>query len=264
MSSPSRSTDDASSPEKKKPAAQYSDLSAYSQPRDTGQGLHINTRISYAVRVLKERKGLPTRAEDIALASNWEELEWNPVFQNMLKEHERVTFDPKTKLFAFKADHAISTPAQVLSTIQQNKDKQGGISVKSLKESWNGSQQVLEELIQEGKVLPMRVKKDGPFKQVFFNEVGEERGGKAVTAEFRDAWHALKVPTDIERALKESGIKSSATNPSTHLPIQSNNKKKGKKGANRKVKLTNLHMAGLGVDLSKDRVGEAPPEKKKK
>lgn len=42
--------------------------------------------------------------------------------------------------------------------------------------------QVLEDLIQEGKVLPMKLKKDGVYKQVFYNEVGEERGGKAVAS----------------------------------------------------------------------------------
>lgn len=80
----------------------------------------------------------------------------------------------------FQADHNISTPAQLLQTIKAHKDKSGGVAVKSLKESWTGTQQVLDELIEKGDVLPMRPKKDAPYKTVFWNEVDLERGGKAV------------------------------------------------------------------------------------
>lgn len=79
-----------------------------------------------------------------------------------------------------QADHNISTPAQLLQTIRSHKDKTGGVAVKSLKESWAGTQQVLDELIERGDVLPMRPKKDGGFKTVFWNEVDLERGGRAV------------------------------------------------------------------------------------
>lgn len=39
---------------------------------------------------------------------------------------------------------------------------------------------MLDELIERGDVLPMRPKKDGPYKTVFWNEVDVERGGRAV------------------------------------------------------------------------------------
>jgi hypothetical protein len=138
--------------------------------------------------------------------ANWEDLSWDVSLQEMLKRHERVIWDSRTGLFSYKvrrdqarahglsssrgwtrppprprqADHNISTPAQLLSAIKAAKDKSGGVAVRSLKESWSGTQQVLDELIERGDVLPMRPKKDGPFKTVFWNEVDLERGGRAV------------------------------------------------------------------------------------
>ncbi|KAL7414502.1 hypothetical protein BDY24DRAFT_385430 [Mrakia frigida] len=234
----------------------------YSQPTDTGRGNHSNTKLAYAVQALRERKGNPARAEDLSMEIGWEELQYDQAAQDLLKEHEKIKFDERTKLFSYKADHQISTPASLLATIKLHKDKAGGVSVKSLRESWAGSQQALEELIKEGDVLPMKIGKEGKYRQVFWNEVGLERGGKQVDQEFRDAWHALRVPADIERALDESGIRASATEDSDRAVTGP--KKKGKKAGVRRVKLTNLHMAGLGVDLSKDRVGSAGTDKKKK
>ena len=142
-----------------------------------------------------------------------------------------------------QADHQISTPASLLATIKLHKDKVGGVNVKSLRESWNGAQQALDELIKSGDVLPMRVGKEGKYKQVFWNEVRLDRGGKQVDqgqssahegrvqavvrvgrvadcvffslrfAEFRDAWHALRVPADIERALDESESFATSRDP---------------------------------------------------
>lgn len=96
-----------------------------------------------------------------------------------------------------QADHQISTPAQLLEAIKKNRDTTGGVSISSLKESWTGADEALRTLIERGDILMGK-------KQVFWNEVPPDRGGRLVDSEFREAWHALKVPTDVERALAES------------------------------------------------------------
>jgi hypothetical protein len=150
----------------------------------------------------------------------WEELQYDHTAQELLKQHEKIKFDERTKLFSYKvtssprfssappadtllflmqADHQISTPAQLLATIKLHKDKAGGVGVKSLRESWLGTPQALEELIKEGDVLPMRVGKEGKFKSVFWNEVAREKGGKQV-----DKGQSASPPLEPRRRQAES------------------------------------------------------------
>ena len=76
----------------------------------------------------------------------------------------------------------LRSKAALLTEIQRQTRKGGGISVRSLKESWKEAPQAIEELEQEGEVLVMRTLKDGQSRVVFWNEIkpDEENGGMAV------------------------------------------------------------------------------------
>lgn len=148
------------------------------------------------------------RLEDLSLEIGWDDLQYDNGCQEQLKGHDKVVFDPRTRLFSYKvrsfvalgsilsaeltsascrscslsqAEHQIGSASQLLDTIRMHKDKSGGVSVKQLKESWNGAQLALDELIKAGDILPLSLKKEGgPVKTVFWNEVPFDRGGKKV------------------------------------------------------------------------------------
>ena len=72
--------------------------------------------------------------------------------------------------------------AALLTEIQRQTRKGGGLSVRTLKESWKEAPQAIEELEKEGEVYVTRTLKDGQMRMVFWNEVkpNEEQGGMAV------------------------------------------------------------------------------------
>lgn len=107
----------------------------------------------------------------------------------------------------------------MLTEIQRQTRKGGGIPVRALKESWKEAPAAIEELEKEGEVLVTRTAKDGQLRMVFWNEIKptEDSGGMPVekgrldfatlstyaslnarASEFIDLWHSLKVPNDVD------------------------------------------------------------------
>jgi transcription initiation factor TFIIE subunit beta len=87
-------------------------------------------------------------------------------------------------------DYAFRNKAQLLTEIQRSTKKGGGLSVKTLKESWKDAPSVIEELEKEGDVLVTRTAKDGQMKMVFWNEIkpDEDGGGVRVEQGARSVW----------------------------------------------------------------------------
>jgi hypothetical protein len=106
--------------------------------------------------------------------------------------------------------------------VQRHAKKGTGVSVKSLKESWKGSVEAIEELEQQGKVLVIRAGKENQPRFVFWNTMDpvqmEEQKideGKSLScsiafvsqagliAEFKTMWNDQVVPedADVVRAL---------------------------------------------------------------
>ncbi|KAH6912144.1 transcription initiation factor IIE subunit beta [Coprinopsis sp. MPI-PUGE-AT-0042] len=243
----------SSSAKKKRPKTNI----VYSQPADTGTGTNVNTQLVYAVSHLKSTQN-PMRLQDIAIVTNTP-LDTDVVLLEKFKAHDRVLYDPKTDLFTYKHDFTFRNKASLLTEIQRQTRRGGGLSVRSLKESWKEAPQAIEELEKEGDVLVTRTQKDGQLRMVFWNEIRptEEEGGKKVDQEFLDLWHDLKVPNevDLQRELANEGLQVTAAEASTPKG-PTNPKKKGKRGGGtrqRQVRLTNTHL-GADVDLSKDYV----------
>ena len=69
--------------------------------------------------------------------------------------------------------------AALLTEIQRQTRKGGGLSVRTLKESWKEAPQAIEELEKEGEVYVTRTLKDGQMRMVFWNELKptDEAGG---------------------------------------------------------------------------------------
>jgi transcription initiation factor TFIIE subunit beta len=84
--------------------------------------------------------------------------------------------------FNTKHEYSFRNKAALMTEIQRQTRKGGGISVRALKESWKEAPQAIEELENEGEVLVTRTAKDGQPRMVFWNEIKptEESGGMSV------------------------------------------------------------------------------------
>lgn len=79
-------------------------------------------------------------------------------------------------------DFNVRSKAALLTEIQRQTRKGGGLSVRTLKESWKEAPTAIEELEKEGEVYVTRTQKDGQMRMVFWNEIkpNEDSGGMAV------------------------------------------------------------------------------------
>ncbi|RPD60743.1 transcription initiation factor IIE subunit beta [Lentinus tigrinus ALCF2SS1-6] len=251
-SSAAPATDADPSKKKKRPKSNI----VYSQPADTGTGTNVNTQLVYLVSHLKAT-GNPMRLQDLAIITNTP-VDTDKVLLEKFKAHDRVIHDPKTDLYSYRHDFNVRNKASLLTEIQRQTRKGGGLSVRTLKESWKEAPQAIEELEKEGEVYVTRTLKDGQMRMVFWNEVKptEEQGGMAVEKEFHDLWHDLKVPDDVDllKALASEGLQAT-TAAAPVLKGGAASKKKGKKSAakNRHIRITNTHLKGT-IDLSRDYV----------
>ncbi|KAF8970698.1 transcription initiation factor IIE subunit beta [Flammula alnicola] len=226
----------------------------YSQPADTGSGTNINTQLVYAVNHLKGTPN-PMRLQDLAIVTETA-LDTDPVLLEKFKAHDKIQYDPKTDLYSYKHEYTFRNKAALLTEIQRQTRKGGGISVRALKESWKEAPQAIEELEKEGEVLVTRTVKDGQLRMVFWNEIKptEENGGLQVEKEFYDLWHSLKVPNDVDllKQLASEGLQVTAAE--AVVPKAPTTKKKGKRGGaprQRQVRITNTHLKGE-IDLQRD------------
>ncbi|TFK71558.1 transcription initiation factor IIE subunit beta, partial [Pluteus cervinus] len=248
--SPDTTAGSPSGPKKKRPKTNV----VYSQPADTGTGTNVNTQLLYAVNHLKSTQN-PMRLQDIAIVTNTP-LDSDHVLLEKFKAHEKIHWDPKTDLYSYKHEFNFRNKAALLTEIQRQTRKGGGISVRALKESWKEAPAAIEELEKEGDVLVTRTVKDGQLRMVFWNEIKptEEAGGMQVEKEFHELWHSLKVPNDVDllRQLASDGLQAAVAEAT--VPKGPAVKKKGKKGGaprQRQIRITNTHLKGE-IDLTKD------------
>lgn len=195
------------------------------------------------------------RLQDLAIVTNTP-IDTDLVLLEKFRAHDKIQHDPKTDLYSYKHEYAFRNKAALLTEIQRQTRKGGGISVRVLKESWKEAPQAIEELEKEGEVLVTRTAKDGQLRMVFWNEVKptEEGGGVQVEKEFLDLWHTLKVPNDVDllKQLASEGLQVTASE--TVVPKAPAAKKKGKKGGaprQRQVRITNTHLKGE-IDLARE------------
>ncbi|KDQ20315.1 hypothetical protein BOTBODRAFT_152985 [Botryobasidium botryosum FD-172 SS1] len=228
----------------------------YSQPAEKGTGTHTNTQIFYALEYLKKHNA-PMRIEDLSIMAQVP-IATEPELLSKFKNHNQVIYNPKTDTYAYKTEFGnINNLEALIREIKFHTRKGGGLTIRTLKESWPSAPAAIEDLEKAGKVLVTRTAKDGQAKMVFWNEMPESEGGKAADQEFKDLWHSLTVPAEVDllRSLASDGLQATM---SEALPIKAPVQKKSKKGAKRSRpgKITNTHLVKLGIDLTKDYVAE--------
>ncbi|KZT05202.1 transcription initiation factor IIE subunit beta [Laetiporus sulphureus 93-53] len=259
---PATETPEPSSKSKKKRQKSSTSLShlldSSALPADTGSGTNVNTQLVYAVNHLKST-GNPMRLQDLAIITNTP-VDTDRVLFEKFKAHDRVLYDIKTDLYSYRHDYNVRNKAALLTEIQRQTRKGGGLSVRTLKDSWKEAPQAIEELENEGEVYVTRTLKDGQMRMVFWNEIkpDEESGGMSVEKEFNDLWHSLEVPNDVDllKQLASEGLQATAAEIVTSKAPAT--KKKGKRSAPRyrQVRITNTHLRGQ-IDLSRDYIAPA-------
>ena len=80
-------------------------------------------------------------------------------------------------------DYNVRNKISLLTEIQRQTRKGGGLSVRTLKESWKEAPQAIEELEKDGEVYVTRTLKDGQLRMVFWNEVKAEEEGAGMLVE---------------------------------------------------------------------------------
>ncbi|PWZ03102.1 hypothetical protein BCV70DRAFT_197334 [Testicularia cyperi] len=242
--------------------------SIYSQPANTGSGIHENTQLASAIDALKSHVN-PVRLEDFALSQGLPSL-LNPNSSLFLrfKSHDRVLYNGKTDLWMYKPDYDLHTPSDLVALLKDRYMNPGngaknssavGMRLAELRESYPAAKDAIEELAkvepkEDREVLVLRGQRDGTIKQVFWNPLrGKE--AKGVDEEFKTLWHDLKVPdlVDLPKELEQEGLTTTEMldAPLSAAQQAANSKKKKKKGTGaRRFKLQNTHLEG--VDLSQD------------
>ncbi|TIA93594.1 hypothetical protein E3P99_00018 [Wallemia hederae] len=227
----------------------------FSQPRDTGVGMHINSQLAYLVQFIKDYNA-PIRLEDLVVRSGIE-LVRTPGLLDLFNSHDRVQHDTKLDLYSYRHDFPMKSKSELLGHVKSYAPR-GGMRVNVLKESWSGAPQAIEDLERDKEVVVLRGKDGQGMRTVFENSV---KDAIEVQDEFRGLWHGLNVPVESEvaRDLDDAGLKrTSKTEVAPPAPQQAQKKRKKAGSSNRRVKITNTHLQEQGIDLSKDFV---PPGK---
>lgn len=221
----------------------------YSQPADTGTGRNQGTQMALLLDFLKKCQN-PIRLEDLVLQTGVAALETDTSFRERFEAAEGVQKNPINGTYSFKRVYHARTPEELLKEIHLRGRDGGGLSVKHLKEGFPDVNAHITELEKQGRVLVIRTDKDEP-KQVFWNEITPEQGGKPVDDEFRSLWDSLKNPVeaDLPKALEKEGLQATASEAVPAKPVTKKKDKKSKAG-NRNVKIQNTHITN--IDLRKD------------
>ena len=223
----------------------------YSQPADTGTGKNIMTQVTYAIDYLKDKNTPKTFTEIIGhLSVHNSGKDYQSMIKTILMKHDKVNYDPKNDggegTFSFRPVHDIRNPDKLLGHLQSQPTFKG-LSVRELKDGWNGAEESIDELEDQGKLLVTRNKKDDHAKMVWPNDPSLSF---TIDEEFQSVWHKIRLPEagaladELEKAGLMPANKSGVVKAN---PVKQEKKtKKPRRGG----KTTNLHMIGVLKDYS--------------
>ncbi|KAG0053399.1 hypothetical protein BGZ83_001165 [Gryganskiella cystojenkinii] len=214
----------------------------YSQPKDTGVGRHTMSLLYNAISYLKTVDE-PQTVEDLKRKGKVD-FDSAPELYDHLKKNDKVEYNARDGTFVYKPTYQIKSKEDLFAMLEKKKNE-GGMDYKELKDSYSKLDQAVEELANEGRILVVR-NKDGKPRVLFWND---QRYNTAMDSEFRDIWHRLRIPDemDLQKELSKAGLtqmqvydKKGPGDVPKRKPVR----------RNRKMKITNTHMKGL--DLTKD------------
>lgn len=216
----------------------------FKKPAVDPHGTHLSTKLLLAVDYIKN-KGRPVPIDTLLSYLNLNHDSQRSKLISLLTNLEKIQYDSVDDTLEYVSIHNIKTKDELLKfLIDQTTFK--GISVKELKDGWNGCIESVNELEEDGKILVLRTKKDNNPRLVWFN-LGTELG--IIDEEFVKSWQNVKLPerSELPGKLSKLGLKPASVDPNTiKKDVQADTKKRKQ----RKGKITNTHMAGILKDYN--------------
>lgn len=218
----------------------------YSQPADTGTGKHVMVQVTYAIEYLKNAD-TPQNFKDVAsYLSLHNHDESKQTVATILKNHDKVVYDPTEGTYSYRPLHDIRSEQQLLAYLQRQPTAQG-LPVKDLRDGWAGAEEAINKLEAKGKVLATR-NRDNHARMVWPDDPSLKF---IIDLEFQDMWHKLRLPAAdaVADALETEGL--TPANKTRHVqklpkPQEQKKKKAPRKGG----KTTNKHMEGMLRDYT--------------
>ncbi|KAI9029292.1 hypothetical protein DFJ74DRAFT_657787 [Hyaloraphidium curvatum] len=203
-----------------------------------------------------KKNRVPLTIDDLERAGFAKLAERHPTIINELKRSPSIKYDPAKGTYQWIFEYDLHRGKEDLKRLLElNRDKQGFV-LGELIESYPGDlREDVEKLESEGWLFLLRASNDWKKARIYFNDPGL---ANPVDKEFRDLWDNLTLPEgedDIERELKEAGLKALGKDKPQNVEVQS---KKKRRTGNRKMKIVNTHLEDLGIDLTKDYI--VPPK----
>ncbi|KAI8388061.1 uncharacterized protein BYT42DRAFT_558826 [Radiomyces spectabilis] len=214
----------------------------YSQPANTGTGHHAMSQLYNVIQFLKDCDH-PQSVVSIASRTKVD-ITKNPQLWEKLVHNDKIEYDATNKTFAYKPTYQIRSKEDLLTLLVQKKNE-GGMDYKDLKDSYSKLSSAVEELASEGRILVIR-NKDGNPRVLFFNDM---QYNTLIDEDFKKMWADISIPdeTDLPKALENAGLKTMEV---FEKKVITDPKPKRSKTRNKKIKITNTHLAH--IDLSKD------------
>lgn len=199
------------------------------------------TQVHHAVLYLKEKER-PLAPSDVA---RYLSIHLDQRILDILKNDERVLYNPQNDTFEFKPKHNIRSATALVGYLQQLPTAQG-LLVKELKEGWAGALEAVDQLERDGEILVTRTKKDNQARMVWANDKTLDMD---VEDEFKEIWHRIAIPPNDElpNELERLGLKPASLDPS-RLKKEVKREVKRKRANNRRAKVSNTHMSGILKD----------------
>lgn len=216
----------------------------YSQPADSGQVRDLMSQVHVAITYLKDHEVALTAQELSSKLS----IKFTDNLRTVLKDNERIHYDPKSETYAFKPIHNIRSPQALLGYLQNQATAQG-LSVKELKDGWSGAIETIGKLEADREILVTRTKKDNQPRMVWKND---KHLDVDVEDEFKTIWNRIQIPepAELPRALQEAGLKPTSVDPASIKKATTSNAQRKKPKRQRAGRITNTHMSHIIKDFS--------------
>lgn len=244
-SSSKRASDEKATQKKKRQRKNTDSLSDYSgNSQDAGSSLSIRLM---TVSDFIKGSDKPVTIHELEQRMN---IHMDPQLLKCLSNVDRIKYNPMNKTLEYLSLHNIKT-ADDLMKVLENQPTFQGLSVKQLRDGWNGCLPTISKLEKEKKIIVHKTKKENAPRHIWLNFENLQVGGR-VDKEFYDMWGKVVVPkgTDLVKALIKNGMKPTNVDPESLKnkkppPIQRRKQKKPRRG-----KITNIHMKGILKDYS--------------
>ncbi|OBA19821.1 transcription initiation factor IIE, beta subunit [Metschnikowia bicuspidata var. bicuspidata NRRL YB-4993] len=205
-------------------------------------GAHLSTRLHLAVEYIKQQD-TPILVKKL---EGYLSFDITHTLLPLLKEIDRIKYDPATNTLEYMSLHNIRTADDLLNFLRLQPTFKG-TSVKELRDGWSGCLEAISKLEEDNKILVLRNKKENAPRLVWAN-LGGEIGN--IDEEFVELWNKIRVPDrdSLYQVLVDNSLKPTGEDPQEMKKKPQQQERKQKKA--RRGKITNTHMKGILKDYS--------------